>query len=175
MNRYCVLLLGLLPLTTVAEESPPPMPTPFVLNPSPQASPTPFVLNPPPVLAPSPEPVAVNLTAENLGPFLDGLMNAELTHRDIAGAVITVVKDGQILLCKGFGYSDFARRQTVVPDRTLFRPGSITKLFTGIAVMQLVEEDRSGSRYQRLSRLQDSGDFHAADHDAESAHTYRRL
>jgi len=139
MNRYFVLLLVLFPFATLAQESPPPIPTPFVLNPSPQASPTPFVLNPPPVPSPSPGPVAVNLTAEDLGPFLDGLMNAELTHRDIAGAVITVVKDSQILLCKGFGYSDFARRQTVVPDRTLFRPGSITKLFTGIAVMQLVE------------------------------------
>ena len=139
MNRYCVLLLALFPLTTLAQESPPPIPTPFVLNPSPQASPTPFALNPPPTPTPPPAPVAVNLTAEDLGPFLDGLMNAELTQHDIAGAVITVVKDGQILLCKGFGYSDFARRQTVVPDRTLFRPGSITKLFTGIAVMQLVE------------------------------------
>ena len=139
MNRYFVLLLGLCPFTTLAQESPPPIPTPFVLNPSPVASPTPFVLNPPPVPAPSPGPVAVSLTAEDLGPFLDGLMNAKLTQRDIAGAVITVVKDSQILLCKGFGYSDFARRQTVVPDRTLFRPGSITKLFTGIAVMQLVE------------------------------------
>src|SRR3984957_13458089 len=128
MNRYFVLLLALFPFTTLAQESPPPIPTPFVLNPSPVASPTPFVLNPPPVPAPSPGPVAVSLIAEYLRPFLDGLMNAELTHRDIAGAVITVVKDGQILLCKGFGYSDFARRQTVVPDRTLFRPGSITKL-----------------------------------------------
>ena len=87
MSRYFVLLLALLPFTTLAQESPPAMPTPFVLNPSPQASPTPFVLNPPPVPTPSPEPVAVNLTAEDLGPFLDGLMNTELTHRDIAGAV----------------------------------------------------------------------------------------
>ena len=62
-------------------------------------------------------------------------MNAELTWHNIAGGVVTVVKDGQILLCKGFGYADFLRRQTVVPDRTLFRPGSITKLLTGIAVM----------------------------------------
>jgi CubicO group peptidase (beta-lactamase class C family) len=126
MNRYFVLLLGLFPLTTLAQETPQPTPSPSPLvSPAAPEAPT----------APAPP----NLTAEDLGPFLDGLMNAELTQHDIAGAVITVVKDGQILLCKGFGYSDFARRQTVVPDRTLFRPGSITKLFTGIAVMQLVE------------------------------------
>ncbi|HXM01041.1 MAG TPA: serine hydrolase [Chthoniobacterales bacterium] len=163
MNRYFVLLVALFPLPGFAQESPRAMPTPFVLNPSPlqsptpfvlspspQQSPTPFVLNPspqptatplsPPLSnAPSPQPVAVNLTAGDLGPFVEGLMNAELAWHDIAGGVVTVVKDGQILLCKGFGYSDFARRQTVVPDRTLFRPGSITKLFTAIAVMQLVE------------------------------------
>jgi CubicO group peptidase (beta-lactamase class C family) len=132
MNRYFVLLLALLPLTVFSQQAQqPPQPTPAT---SPTSTPT------PPAAAASPaQPVAVNLTAEDLGPFLDGLMDAELNWHDIAGGVITVVKDGQILLCKGFGYADFARRQTVVPDRTLFRPGSITKLFTGIAVMQLVE------------------------------------
>ena len=130
MNRYVVLLLALFPLTVLSQQP----------QQSPQATPAPTPTPTPPVAAaPSPQPVAVNLTAEDLGPFLDGLMNAELAGHNVAGAIVTVVKDGQILLCKGFGYADFARRQTVVPDRTLFRPGSITKLFTGIAVMQLVE------------------------------------
>jgi CubicO group peptidase (beta-lactamase class C family) len=130
MNRYLALLLALLPLTVFSQQPQQP------LQPTPAPSPT----APPPVAAPpSAQPVTFNLTAEDLGPFLDGLMNAELTWHSIAGGVVTVVKDGQILLCKGFGYADFARRQTVVPDRTLFRPGSITTLFTGIAVMQLVE------------------------------------
>ncbi|MBV9874361.1 MAG: beta-lactamase family protein [Verrucomicrobia bacterium] len=130
MNRYFVLLMALLPLTVFSQQPQQP------LQPTPAPSPT---ATPPVAAAPSSQPVTVNLTAEDLGPFLDGLINAELTWHNIAGGVVTVVKDGQILLCKGFGYSDFARRQTVVPDRTLFRPGSITKLFTGIAVMQLVE------------------------------------
>jgi CubicO group peptidase (beta-lactamase class C family) len=130
MNRYFVFLLALLPLTVFSQQPQQPLQT----TPAPSATATPPVAAPP-----SSQPVTVNLTAEDLGPFLDGLMNAELTWHNIAGGVVTVVKDGQILLCKGFGYADFARRQTVVPDRTLFRPGSITKLFTGIAVMQLVE------------------------------------
>ena len=104
-------------------------------SPAPSPSPPPSA----PVVQASPPPAAANLTAEDLGPFLDGLMTAEFAKHDIAGGVVTVVKDGQILLCKGFGFADFARKQTVVPDRTLFRPGSITKLFTAIAVMQLVE------------------------------------
>jgi CubicO group peptidase (beta-lactamase class C family) len=128
MIRYFVLLLALFPLAGFAQEPNQPTATPA---PSPLSSPT---------ISPPASPAAVvNLTAEDLGPFLDGLMSSELAWHDIAGGVITVVKDGQVLLCKGFGYSDFARRQTVVPDRTLFRPGSITKLFTAIAVTQLVE------------------------------------
>lgn len=130
MNRYFVLLLALVPLAVLSQQPQQP------LQPTPAPSPT---ATPPVAAAPSSQPVTVNLTAEDLGPFLDGLMNAELAWHNIAGGVVTVVKDGQILLCKGFGYADFARRQTVLPDRTLFRPGSITKLFTGIAVMQLVE------------------------------------
>ena len=130
MNRYFVLFLTLLPFTVLSQqpqESQQPTPSPTPLTPPVSAA------------APSSQPNSVNLTAEDLGPFLDGLMNAELAWHDIAGGIVTVVKDGQILLCKGFGYSDSARRQTVVPDRTLFRPGSITKLFTAIAVMQMVE------------------------------------
>src|SRR6201993_1222627 len=130
MNRYFVFLLALLPLTVFSQQPQQPLQT----TPAPSATAT-----PPVAAAPSSQPGTVKLTTEDFGPFLDGLMNAELTWHNIAGGVVTVVKDGQILLCKGFGYADFARRQTVVPERTLFRPGSITKLFTGIAVMQLVE------------------------------------
>ncbi len=50
-----------------------------------------------------------------------------------------MVKDGAILAEKGYGYSDGAARKPVDPERTLFRPGSIAKLFTWTAVMQQVE------------------------------------
>ena len=130
MNRCVVLLLALLPLTALSQQPQQPLqPTPAPTPPTPPLTTAPAVS----------QPLSVKLTAEDLGPFLDGLVNAELTWHDIAGGIVTVVKDGQILLCKGFGYADFGRRQTVVPDRTLFRLGSITKLFTAIAVMQLVE------------------------------------
>jgi hypothetical protein len=52
------------------------------------------------------------------------------------------VKDSQVVLQKGYGYADFAARRRVDPERTLFRVGSISKLFTGAAVMQLVKEGR---------------------------------
>jgi CubicO group peptidase (beta-lactamase class C family) len=111
--------------------------TAFGQQPTPSASATASVAQPQP--SPSMTAAPPNLVSQDLDPFLDGLMATELTRHDIAGGVITVVKDGQVLLCKGYGFADYQRRQTVVADRTLFRPGSITKLFTGIAVMQLVE------------------------------------
>jgi CubicO group peptidase (beta-lactamase class C family) len=82
------------------------------------------------------------LTKADLEAFLDALIPAQLQSRDIAGAVVTVVKDGRVLLAKGYGFADFAARKPVVADKTLFRPGSISKVFTAIAVMQLVEQGK---------------------------------
>jgi CubicO group peptidase (beta-lactamase class C family) len=82
------------------------------------------------------------LTNEDLDVWLDGLMPYALHQADVAGAVVVVVKDGQVLFKKGYGCADVARRRPVDPDTTLFRPGSISKLFTFTAVMQLVEAGR---------------------------------
>jgi CubicO group peptidase (beta-lactamase class C family) len=71
--------------------------------------------------------------------WLDGLMPYALSLGDIAGAVVVVVKDGQVLTERGFGFSDMKSRRPVDPERTLFRPGSVSKLFTWTAVMQQVE------------------------------------
>ena len=82
------------------------------------------------------------LTANDLGAFLDGFMPQEIEHADIAGAVVAVVKDGQLVLAKGYGYADVAKKTAVSPETTLFRPGSISKLFTWTAVMQQVEQGK---------------------------------
>jgi CubicO group peptidase (beta-lactamase class C family) len=82
------------------------------------------------------------LTAVDLEAFLDGLMPAQLEREDIAGAVVTVVKDGHVLFTKGYGFSDVEKRKPVSAADTLFRPGSISKLFTWTSVMQLVEQGK---------------------------------
>ena len=91
---------------------------------------------------PAPSSSGHELTATDLEAFLDGLMPAQLERENIAGAVISVVKDGKLLFAKGYGYSDMAKRQPVTTDATLFRPGSISKLFTWTSVMQLVEQGK---------------------------------
>ncbi len=82
------------------------------------------------------------LTVTDLHAFLDGFVPMQLEREDIAGAVVLVVKDGAILFAKGYGYSDAEKKTPVTVDTTLFRPGSVSKLFTWTAVMQLVEQGK---------------------------------
>lgn len=58
------------------------------------------------------------------------------------GAAIAVVKDGQIIFLKGFGYSDLANQIPVDPKSTVFEWASTSKLFTWTSVMQLMEEGK---------------------------------
>lgn len=82
------------------------------------------------------------LTAADVDTWLDGYLPHALAQADIAGAVVVIVKDGQILTQRGYGYADVAACQRVDPATTLFRPGSISKLFTWTAVMQLLEQGK---------------------------------
>src|SRR5918997_750745 len=82
------------------------------------------------------------LTAADVNAWLDGLMPYSLARGDIPGAVVVVVKDGQVLTQRGYGFANVAKRQKVDPRTTLFRPGSISKLFTWTAVMQQVEQGK---------------------------------
>ncbi len=85
---------------------------------------------------------AAQLTRADVQAWLDGFLPYALQRGDIAGAVVAVVKDGEVLFKKGYGYADLKRKKPVDPDRTLFRPGSVSKLFTWTAVMQLVEQGK---------------------------------
>ena len=111
-----------------------PAPSPLISAPSPPPEKVSAV-------PPQPSPAA-ELTKADFETFLDALIPSQLRNRNIAGAVVAVVKDGQVLFQKGYGYADFEAKKPVLPDQTLFRPGSISKLFTTTAVMQLVEQGK---------------------------------
>lgn len=74
--------------------------------------------------------------------YFDGMINTYLQQNHIAGATLGIIKDGQPLLVKGYGFSDVQTREPVAPDSTLFRIASISKTFVWTAVMQLVEEGK---------------------------------
>jgi CubicO group peptidase (beta-lactamase class C family) len=82
------------------------------------------------------------MTAADVEAFLDGLVPLQLKRDDIAGATVSVVKDGKLLFAKGYGYADVEKQKPVSAQETLFRPGSISKLFTWTAIMQLYEQGK---------------------------------
>jgi CubicO group peptidase (beta-lactamase class C family) len=92
---------------------------------------------------PAPAPSGVrDLTAVDVEAFLDGLVPQQLKRDDIAGVTVSVVRDGKLLFAKGYGYADVAKKTPVSAQETLFRPGSVSKLFTWTAVMQLFEQGK---------------------------------
>jgi CubicO group peptidase (beta-lactamase class C family) len=82
------------------------------------------------------------LERTDLEPWLDGLMPYAIERGDVAGAVVAVVKNGEVIFAKGYGFADVEKHKPVDAERTMFRPGSISKLFTWTAVMQLVEQGK---------------------------------
>jgi CubicO group peptidase (beta-lactamase class C family) len=74
--------------------------------------------------------------------FLDNEITAELNDYHIPGAAVSVVKDGQLFFAKGYGHADLQNSKPVVANQTLFMVGSVTKLFTLTALMQLVEQGK---------------------------------
>jgi CubicO group peptidase (beta-lactamase class C family) len=81
-----------------------------------------------------------SLDRADLEAWLDGMVPYALKAGDMAGAVVVVVKDGTVLLQKGYGYADMSKKLRMDPEQTMVRIGSTSKLFTWTAVMQLVEK-----------------------------------
>jgi CubicO group peptidase (beta-lactamase class C family) len=119
------LLVGLSALGQVPEKSP------LIRKEASQASPV-----------PAQQTQAHEMTATDVENFLDGLVPLQIAKDNIAGVTISVVKDGKLLFAKGYGYADVKNKKLVSPQDTLFRPGSISKLFTWTAVMQLFEQGK---------------------------------
>jgi len=80
------------------------------------------------------------MTQDLLASWLDGYVPAAIQRDGVPGAVVVVVKDGHILVKKGYGFADLSEHSPVDPDLSLFRVASLSKLFTATAVMQLVEK-----------------------------------
>lgn len=74
--------------------------------------------------------------------FVDGAVIPVMKAQHSPSGVVAVMKNGQMVFAKGYGYIDVDKRVAVDPKTSLFRPGSISKLFTWVAVMQLVEQGK---------------------------------
>src|SRR5215203_6220634 len=74
--------------------------------------------------------------------FLDEELGREMEKYHIAGAAVSVVKDGELFFTKGYGSADLENDIPVDPEQTNFRTGSLAKLLTWTAVMQLAEQGK---------------------------------
>jgi CubicO group peptidase (beta-lactamase class C family) len=88
--------------------------------------------------------------------FVDAAMAEDLREHHVSGATVSVVKDGELLFAEGYGYADRRNGTPVAADRTLFRIGSVSKLFVWTAAMQQVERgnlDPNASVNRYLDRI----------------------
>lgn len=72
---------------------------------------------------------------------LDKRLAEAFTKGKIPGASVAIIEGSQIVFTKGYGYADLKTKKPVTPD-TVFRAGSISKSFTSIGIMMLVEEGK---------------------------------
>lgn len=73
--------------------------------------------------------------------YLDWLINKEMSDNDITGISIALVDDQRVVWQKGFGHADLENGVPATPE-TIYRAGSIAKVFTAAATMQLAEQGR---------------------------------
>ncbi|MBI4865219.1 MAG: beta-lactamase family protein [Candidatus Riflebacteria bacterium] len=79
------------------------------------------------------------IDARDLESFLDGIIGEHCGLAGVPGVALGVVQEGKLVLSKGYGYADVEARRPVDPGTTVFPVFSVTKSFTAMAVMALVE------------------------------------
>ncbi len=73
--------------------------------------------------------------------YLSWLVDREMADNEITGLSIALVDDQQIIWQQGFGYADLENKLPATPE-TIYRAGSIAKIFTAAATMQLAEQGK---------------------------------
>ena len=79
---------------------------------------------------------------EALESYVDGLVGSLMKSNNSPSGTVAIMHRGELILSKGYGYQDVEQQVPVDPAKTLFRPGSVSKLFTWVSVMQLVEQGK---------------------------------
>ena len=93
--------------------------------------------------------------------FVDGVVKTNMKSSHSPSGVVAVMKNGKMIFSKGYGFLDVENRIPVDPETTLFRIGSISKLFTWVAVMQQLEQgnldlDADVNQYLQSFQIDDS-------------------
>lgn len=85
--------------------------------------------------------VQITVAAQSRTDIVEALLRREMSERRIPGLQVAVVQRGKIVLLKAFGTADI-QNSVPVTNKSIFAINSCTKAFTGVAVMQLVEDGK---------------------------------
>jgi D-alanyl-D-alanine carboxypeptidase len=72
---------------------------------------------------------------------VDAKINSLMEKYQIVGATLAVSKNGKLVYNKGYGFSDKENKIKVTPEN-IFRIASVTKTYTGVAIMKLIQEGK---------------------------------
>ena len=72
---------------------------------------------------------------------LDAIVREAYPNDTEPGAAVIVVADGKTVLRKGYGQADTEKGRAIEPN-DVFRIGSVTKQFTAVAILQLVQQGK---------------------------------
>ncbi len=93
--------------------------------------------------------------------FVDGLVLPLMKNHNSPSGVVSITKGGEIIFAKAFGYQNIAKQIPAIADKTIFRPASVSKLFTWVSVMQMVEQgkldlDTDVNKYLKTFQIKDT-------------------
>ena len=93
--------------------------------------------------------------------FVDGVVKPLMKNNNSPSGTVAIMRNGELIFTRGYGFQDVEEQVPVDPARTLFRPGSTSKLFTWVAVMQQVEQgkldlDADVNEYLQTFRIADT-------------------
>jgi len=95
--------------------------------------------------------------------FVDGVVEPLMKNNNSPAGTVAIARHGELVFAKGYGFQDLDKRIPVDPYVSMFRPGSTSKLFTWVAVMQQVEQgkldlDTDVNTYLKTFKIKDTFD-----------------
>lgn len=99
----------------------------------------PLAATPPPAPMPTSASASTRLDPAQLGAYVDGVVESYQRRFGIAGVTVAVVDAQGPLLLRGYGLASQQPARPVTPDATLFRIGSVSKTFTYLETLKLID------------------------------------
>lgn len=102
----------------------------------------------------------VQQDAADLARYVDGILKPLVAKKQIPGAVMAVVETGKPTIFQGYGYADIKSQRVMDPRTTQVRVGSISKSFTALAFLQLIDEgkvrlEEDANKFLKTERIPD--------------------